>query len=35
MMVARYRTRLPVEVGDAPSLEVLKLNLDGALSNFH
>ena len=32
--VVRYWNRLPREVVDAPSLEVLKARLDGALSNL-
>ncbi|KFW68859.1 hypothetical protein AS28_07535, partial [Pygoscelis adeliae] len=34
MRVVRYWNRLPREVVDAPSLEVLKARLDGALSNL-
>ena len=34
MRVMRHWNRLPREVGDAPSLEVLKVMLDGALSNL-
>ncbi|KFP54519.1 hypothetical protein N323_02260, partial [Cathartes aura] len=30
----RHWHRLPSEVGDAPSLEVFKARLDGALSNL-
>jgi len=32
--VVRHWTRLPREVVDAPSLETLKVRLDGALSNL-
>ena len=32
--VARHWNRLPREVVDAPSLEVFKATLDGALSNM-
>ncbi|KFP94277.1 hypothetical protein N329_10411, partial [Haliaeetus albicilla] len=32
--VVRHWTRLPREVVDAPSLEVFKARLDGALSNL-
>ena len=32
--VLRHRSRLPREVVDAPSLEVSKARLDGALSNL-
>ncbi|KFM04247.1 hypothetical protein AS27_02177, partial [Aptenodytes forsteri] len=32
--VARHWKRLPREVVDAPSLEVFKARLDGALSNL-
>jgi len=32
--VVRHRNRLPREVVDAPSLEVFKARLDGALSNL-
>ena len=32
--VLRYWNRLPGEVVDAPSLEVFKARLDGALSNL-
>jgi len=32
--VVRYWNRLPREVVDAPSLEVLKARLDGALSDM-
>ncbi|KFQ98357.1 hypothetical protein Y956_11308, partial [Nipponia nippon] len=34
MRVVRHRNRLPGEVVDAPSLEVFKATLDGALSNL-
>jgi len=34
MRVVRHWHRLPRVVGDAPSLETLKLRLDGALSNL-
>ncbi|KFW62619.1 hypothetical protein AS28_03655, partial [Pygoscelis adeliae] len=34
MRVVRYWNRLPREVVDAPSLEVFKAGLDGALSNL-
>ncbi|KFM08921.1 hypothetical protein AS27_05359, partial [Aptenodytes forsteri] len=34
MRVVRYWNRLPREVVDAPSLEVFKARLDGALSNL-
>ena len=34
MRVVRHWNRLPREVVDAPSLEVLKARLDGALSNL-
>ncbi|KFM14060.1 hypothetical protein AS27_01698, partial [Aptenodytes forsteri] len=34
MRVVRHCNRLPREVVDAPSLEVLKARLDGALSNL-
>ncbi|KFR00080.1 hypothetical protein Y956_11731, partial [Nipponia nippon] len=34
MRVVRHRNRLPREVVDAPSLEVFKARLDGALSNL-
>jgi len=33
MRVVRHWSRLPREVVDAPSLEVLNAGLDGALSN--
>ncbi|KFM03592.1 hypothetical protein AS27_04405, partial [Aptenodytes forsteri] len=33
MRVVRHRHRLPGEAVDAPSLEVFKARLDGALSN--
>ncbi|KFM11773.1 hypothetical protein AS27_15269, partial [Aptenodytes forsteri] len=32
--VVRYWNRLPIEVVDAPSLEVFKARLDGPLSNL-
>jgi len=34
MRVLRHWTRLPREAVDAPSLEVFKARLDGALSNL-
>jgi len=34
MRVVRYLNRLPRDVVDAPSLEVSKVRLDGALSNL-
>ncbi|KFM09169.1 hypothetical protein AS27_11443, partial [Aptenodytes forsteri] len=34
MRVVRHWSRLPREVVDAPSLEVFKARLDGALSNL-
>ena len=34
MRVVRQWKRLPREVVDAPSLEVFKVRLDGALSNL-
>ncbi|KFW63007.1 hypothetical protein AS28_00381, partial [Pygoscelis adeliae] len=34
MRVVRHWNRLPGEVVDAPSLEVFKARLDGALSNL-
>ena len=34
MRVVKHWPRLPREVGDAPSLEMLKARLDGALSNL-
>ncbi|KFW62309.1 hypothetical protein AS28_05809, partial [Pygoscelis adeliae] len=34
MRVVRHWSRLPREVVDAPSLEVFKTRLDGALSNL-
>ncbi|KAK4826407.1 hypothetical protein QYF61_008694 [Mycteria americana] len=34
MRVVRHSTRLPRELADAPSLEVFKARLDGALSNL-
>jgi len=34
MRVVRHWNRLPKEVVDAPSLEVLKARFDGALSNL-
>ena len=34
MRVVRYRSRLPRGAVDAPSLEVSKVRLDGALSNL-
>ena len=34
MRVVRHWTRLPREAVDAPSLEVFKAGLDGALSNL-
>ncbi|KFQ95049.1 hypothetical protein Y956_03503, partial [Nipponia nippon] len=34
MRVARHWNRLPGEAVDAPSLEVFKARLDGALSNL-
>ncbi|KGL91104.1 hypothetical protein N301_01762, partial [Charadrius vociferus] len=33
-VVRHWNTRLPREVVDAPSLEVFKARLDGALSNL-
>jgi len=32
VMVVRHLNRLPQEVVDAPSLETIKVSLDGALS---
>jgi len=32
--VVRHWDRLPREAGDPPSLKVLKIRLDGALSNL-
>ncbi|KGL98716.1 hypothetical protein N301_02608, partial [Charadrius vociferus] len=34
LRVVRHWNRLPREAGDAPSLEVFKTRLDGALSNL-
>jgi len=34
MRVVNHWHRLPREVGDAPSLQMSKLRLDGALSNL-
>ncbi|KFW67194.1 hypothetical protein AS28_06046, partial [Pygoscelis adeliae] len=34
MMVVRHWNRLPRQAVDAPSLEVFKARLDGALSNL-
>ncbi|KAK4812279.1 hypothetical protein QYF61_014065 [Mycteria americana] len=34
MRVVRHWHRLPIEAVDAPSLEVFKVRLDGALSNL-
>jgi len=34
MRVVRHWNRLPREAVDAPSLETLKVRLDGALSNL-
>ncbi|KFQ92895.1 hypothetical protein Y956_13564, partial [Nipponia nippon] len=34
MRVVRHWNRLPREAADAPSLEVFKARLDGALSNL-
>ncbi|KFQ14567.1 hypothetical protein N330_13203, partial [Leptosomus discolor] len=34
LRVVRHWNRLPKEVADAPSLEVFKTRLDGALSNL-
>ncbi|KFP22999.1 hypothetical protein Z169_13268, partial [Egretta garzetta] len=34
MRVVKHWNRLPSEVEDAPSLEVFKARLDGALSNL-
>jgi len=34
MRVLRHWSRLPREAADAPSLEVFKVRLDGALSNL-
>jgi len=34
MTVVKHWNRLPREVVDAPSVEILKVRLDGALSNF-
>ncbi|KFR12520.1 hypothetical protein N306_04600, partial [Opisthocomus hoazin] len=34
MMVVKHWNRLPREAVDAPSLEVFKARLDGALSNL-
>ncbi|KFW65906.1 hypothetical protein AS28_09242, partial [Pygoscelis adeliae] len=34
MRVVRHRNRLPQEIVDAPSLDVFKARLDGALSNL-
>ncbi|KFM11506.1 hypothetical protein AS27_07230, partial [Aptenodytes forsteri] len=34
MRVVRHWNRLPREAADAPSLEVFKASLDGALSNL-
>ncbi|KFM11122.1 hypothetical protein AS27_05432, partial [Aptenodytes forsteri] len=34
MRVVRHWNRLPREIMDAPSLEVFKARLDGALSNL-
>lgn len=34
VVVVRHWNRLPGEAGDAPSLKVLKIRLDGALSTY-
>jgi len=34
MKVVEHWNRLPSEVADAPSLEIFKVRLDGALSNL-
>ncbi|KFR13863.1 hypothetical protein N306_00406, partial [Opisthocomus hoazin] len=34
MRVVKHQKRLPREAADAPSLEMLKARLDGALSNL-
>jgi len=34
MRVVRHRNRLPRKVVDAPSLEIFKIRLEGAVSNL-